>query len=672
MVGVTGPRVTAALLLMLTAVAIAVGVVGVREADSGGVAGWFLATLLAGLPSVVVGTVIAQRQRASVVGPLLCAVGTVIIAVGGTDAYGDAVVSGADLPVSNVAVSLSMGAWMWLYVPAALLLLSFPDGRLPSRRWRPVAGGVVAVPIAFMLLAATAPGTYPEPWSAYPHALGTLGSWVFPVVYGLLPVFGGLLIASAVSVRGRFKTADTRLRAQLLWFVIGGLSVPVTLLLCWTSYLVLGGPDLVGIGLLVMCIALPAAIALAMLRHDLFDVDRAATTALTYTATTAGLLGVWTFVSFVGGTLGGNRSPTTAAAATAACAVALDPLRRRARARVTRRLQPLRARAIAAIDDLRRRARDGDAQPEQLQQVLRDAVGDATMVVGYRMPGSDALVDAAGQALGRSSGASDVMVTVPVLSGGVPIGELRTGPGFPGLATEIADAASLLVELVRLRLRLNAALADVEASRARLLHASYAERRKLEADLHDGAQQRLVSLGMTLRLAQRHLEDGTVDIDALLDTSVAELSTSVAELRQLAHGLRPSSLDDGLGPALTNLTAGLRHVSDDIEVNLDVAVDAASAGLPDDVTTTAFFVASEALANAVKHAEADQLDIRVAYDDDMVRVRVADNGRGGAAVRPGSGLDRLNDRVAALGGRLSVSSPAASGTVVEAVLPCAS
>lgn len=137
----------------------------------------------------------------------------------------------------------------------------------------------------------------------------------------------------------------------------------------------------------------------------------------------------------------------------------------------------------------------------------------------------------------------------------------------------------------------------------------------------------------------------------------------MAELRQLAHGLRPSSLDDGLGPALANLTR---------TVPITVDLDVRAGTLPDDVSTTAYYVASEAVANAVKHAEADRIGLQVAHDDGHLQVRVTDNGRGSAAVRPGSGLAGLCDRVAALGGSLAVHSPPGGGTRIEAVLPCAS
>ncbi len=182
----------------------------------------------------------------------------------------------------------------------------------------------------------------------------------------------------------------------------------------------------------------------------------------------------------------------------------------------------------------------------------------------------------------------------------------------------------------------------------------------MDRDLHDGAQQRLVSLGMQLRLAQRHLDDGTVDVDSLLDQSVAELGTAVAELRQIAHGLRPSSLDDGLPAALSNLVRSL-------PLTVDMEID--DSPLPDAVATTAYYVASEAITNAVTHAEATRIVLQVLRRDGQLLVRVTDDGRGGARLGERSGLA---DRVAALGGSLRVASPRGRGTEVEAALPCAS
>jgi signal transduction histidine kinase len=253
-----------------------------------------------------------------------------------------------------------------------------------------------------------------------------------------------------------------------------------------------------------------------------------------------------------------------------------------------------------------------------------------------------------------------------VLLGGAEIGALDAR-GSRELLREVAAAAALLVEVVRLRIELSAALRDVESSRGRLLTVSYQERRRLERDLHDGAQQRLVALGMRLRLGQRHLADGTTDVSGLLDAAVAELGTAVAELRQIAHGLRPSSLDDGLVNALTMLAGRVP-----VPITLDVPPSLRHAGLPDVVATTAYYVASEAVVNAVRHAAPSAIALRLSRDDAALTVRVHDDGPGGAVLRPGTGLSGLADRVAAAGGGLRLSSPPGNGTVVEAVLPCAS
>jgi signal transduction histidine kinase len=233
--------------------------------------------------------------------------------------------------------------------------------------------------------------------------------------------------------------------------------------------------------------------------------------------------------------------------------------------------------------------------------------------------------------------------------------------GDEAVLRAVAPATAALIEVIRLRASLAVALREVRESRTRIVQAGNAERVRLERDLHDGAQQRLVSLGMALRIAQMRRDPA--GIDGVLERAVAELGTAIAELRQIAHGLRPASLDDGLHAALSGMTRSLPFP-------VDLHVDPAA--LPDDLATTAYYVACEAVTNAAKHAGAEQVAVRVARDDAAVRIRVEDDGCGGATVRPGSGLAGLSDRVAALGGSMTMRSPSGGGTVIEAVLPCAS
>jgi signal transduction histidine kinase len=626
-------RWLAVAIAVLTGATIALGcVVLVIRPGDGGVVGWFALTIVMGLPSTVLGLVVARRRPGNVVGALLTAVGLAPCLIGVSDA-----ITSVHGPGGDLVARLDEGVWTLWYLPVALLALYFPDGVLPGRRWRVVAIGLPAVAIGFDALVAgglDAPGT------------------------GLLPMLLGLLVATAVSMVRRYRAAGEVRKAQLKWFALAGLFLPATLLLCWTSYLLISTADLVVIGLVATYLAVPAATAIAMLRHDLYDVDRALSGAVAYTLASAALLAVFTAVSIASGVVLGRDSVAVAAGTTAVCAVALAPLRIRLQRKVDRRLYPVRRAALAALDTLRQEIHSGQSEPELLEDVLRRALRDPSVRVGYRLPGGADLVDATGNPV-----ESTVDGSAPVVLGGVEIGVLQGERTSRELLRELASASALLVEVVRLRVELGSALREVEASRSRLQHIGYQERKRLERDLHDGAQQRLVSLGMALRLAQRHLDDGTVDVNGLLDQSVAELGTAVAELRQLAHGLRPSSLDDGLGPALAALTSGVP-----VRVELDVRAGA----LPDDISTTAYYVASEAIANATKHAGAGRIGLRVAQEDGGLRVEVADDGVGGAAPSPGSGLSGLADRVAAAGGTLKVHSPVGSGTVVRAVLPCAS
>ena len=466
------------------------------------------------LVAAALGMLVAVRRPGNVVGPLLVLVAAVVAWLVLDDRYGWAVTRRPGLlPASDLYLGLT-GRWMFLYVPAALLMLYFPDGRLlPGPRWRWVVAGMVGVPTAFTLLTGfsrdlssvhNARPAFSPPPEPYLTAIDVLS-------LALLPGLLALLVASAAAMVVRYRRAtDEVCRAQVKWFALGASFLPATLLLCWASYLILGGSDLVLVGLAATFLAIVAATAIAILRHDLYDVDRAVSAAVTYGLVTSGLLGIYTVASFVGGLTAGHASPVAAAAATAVCAVVLAPLRRRLQRQVDRRFYPLRGAALTAIERLRSSIHAGQARPEQLQAVLRSALADPHLRVGYRLPGSDGLLDTAGAPMDTGDA-----YRAAVRLDGHDIGALVRGTvGSRELLREVATAAALLVEVVRLRIELSHALSEVESSRARLLHAGYQERRRLERDLHDGAQQRLVSLGMAMRVAQRHLHDGTVDVKA--------------------------------------------------------------------------------------------------------------------------------------------------------------
>ena len=216
-------------------------------------------------------------------------------------------------------------------------------------------------------------------------------------------------------------------------------------------------------------------------------------------------------------------------------------------------------------------------------------------------------------------------------------------------------------QVFQLDAELRARLEELRASRARLIHAGDEERRRLERDLHDGAQSRLLALALTLRTARRRAE-GDPELADLLDAAQEELQTSLRELRELARGIHPAVLSQrGLAPALDGLAA---------RAPVPVTLEACEAErLPAPVESAAYFVVSEALANVAKYSGATQATVRVDRQPDRVTVLVADDGVGGADAGRGSGLRGLSDRVAALDGRLTLDSPRGGGTRLRAEIP---
>jgi signal transduction histidine kinase len=229
----------------------------------------------------------------------------------------------------------------------------------------------------------------------------------------------------------------------------------------------------------------------------------------------------------------------------------------------------------------------------------------------------------------------------------------------------VSAVAQLAIENERLHAEVKAQLQEARASRQRIVSAADDERRRVERNIHDGAQQRLVSLSMALRMAQARAADASPEVAATLADAEAELKKAIGELRELARGIHPAILTEaGLGPALESLAD---HAA------LPVAVDTRLNGrLPPVVEATAYFVVAEALTNVAKHAGATAVTLRADVSDGVLRVVVQDNGRGGANPDRGSGIRGLADRVAALGGILGVTDSSDGGTRLEAEIPCAS
>jgi signal transduction histidine kinase len=301
----------------------------------------------------------------------------------------------------------------------------------------------------------------------------------------------------------------------------------------------------------------------------------------------------------------------------------------------------------------------------ELQAALAKTMGDPDLIVARR--GSDGgYVDVAGAPVDLPTAPGERRI-VPVERDGRPFAALVYDASLdddPELVEAVSAAAAIALENEELHAESEARLAELQASRARLVTAGDAERRRLERDLHDGAQQRLVALSMQLRLLHGRIREDPTTAEALVTTASDELAQSLTELRELARGLHPAVLDHGLEPALESLASRS-------PVPTTVSFEGVGT-LSRPVELAAWFVASEALTNVAKYARATVAQVRVTCERSMLVVEIADDGAGGADPAAGSGLRGLADRVDALDGRLTVVSPPGEGTFVRAELPCGS
>ena len=306
----------------------------------------------------------------------------------------------------------------------------------------------------------------------------------------------------------------------------------------------------------------------------------------------------------------------------------------------------------------------GDRGAGALRDALRAALRDPTLTVAYWLPDEERYVDSDGAAVAVPPRGDGRAVT-EIAHGGRRVGalvhasELR---GEPELLREAASTAALAIENGRLEVELRARLEALRASRARIVEAGDAERRRLTRDLHDGAQQRLVSLKIDLQLARERWDAEPDEARELLDRAIDNADAAVGDLRDLASGIHPAVLAQrGLDAAIEALAT---------RAPLPVEFETQLGGrLPSAVETAAYFVVAEALTNVAKYAGAGhaRVDVRRAGPD--LVVEVSDDGAGGAVLDGGSGLRGLADRVGALDGTLEVDSPPGAGTLVRARVP---
>jgi signal transduction histidine kinase len=303
----------------------------------------------------------------------------------------------------------------------------------------------------------------------------------------------------------------------------------------------------------------------------------------------------------------------------------------------------------------------------ELRDALARALGDPALELVYWLPDDERFVDARGFPVTLPDSGAGRAVTRVERDGVCVAAIMHDGlllEQYPGYVDAIGAAASLALENERLDAELCAKVEELRSSRQRMLSIGLEERRRLERDLHDGAQQRLVSMALNMRLARSRLRDQPDSAETLLDVAGDELEAALGELRELARGIHPAVLSDrGLDTALETLA---RRAPLPVELQ-----GVPSDRLPEAVELAAYYVVAEALTNVAKYAAASRATVNVERTNGRVVVEVADDGVGGADPEDGTGLRGLADRLAVIEGRLDIDSKPGRGTKITARIPCA-
>jgi len=570
---------------------------------------------------------------------------------------------------------LAGAAWLgWLGVwplPLAIAvsgwaLMAFPDGRLLSRRWRLPLGVMLGTATVMSLVSALWPVEHERMGLVAGHPLDVPGADAVAAMWryaGAAYLGFQALWTAAVVVRLRRAQGDER--RQLLWLVY---AVVMALVLLVASMVVLGSavPGLLALPLI------PLAAAAAILKYRLYDIDPVVSKTIVIgamlTVATAGYVAVVVGV----GALVPAPDGLLSILATALVALVFAPLRLRARRLADRIVYGPRVTPYEALSQLSTQlstAREGLL--DGIAATVRNAVGATEVVVwvgdeGHLVPTSvwPGPVDTEPATLAELGGAQRHVR--PVRHHGTVRGALtfRKPVGEP----LSADEDRLLDDLVAqtgLVIVNEAQRAELQAAARRIVSAQDAARRRIERDLHDGTQQRLVTLGLELgALAERAEASGGADLANRVMSARTQLLDATSELRELARGLHPSVLTQA------GLPDALRTLADRSSVPVRLDVDLAERP-PVEVEATVYFLVSEALTNAARHAEASLATVVLARDKSALRVEVTDDGKGGARLGDGSGLQGLADRLAALGANLELDSPLGGGTRLGTVIPCA-
>jgi signal transduction histidine kinase len=662
----------------------------------------FVATALLSVVAMVyvsVGGLIARSRPRNPIGWLLSLIGVVMGLTVFGDRYGfhGLVASPGSLPAVKVVASLGNGGLNFIVGTLLIVVLLFPDGRPLSRRWRPVVWVAVAVDVVgtlgFQLYRSNVSGitnSFADHHVNFTNALGIYGPHGAPsvvlAVAGALGVLTGL--AAVIGLFLRRRRGSPELRQQLAWLGYVGviaaaafvLAIPVGDSTGWV------GTVLWSLLFFDVLVGIPIACGVAVLRYHVYDLDVVVKKTVVFGALVALFTAVYAAVVIgIGAAIGhrGNTALTFAGAALAA--ILFQPVRARVRRFADRLVYGERATPYELLSQLSERlagAYSTDDVLPRMAEIVATGTGAETARVWLHV--GDELRAAASWPLEL-----EAVRTLPMDDGTLPPSlngeyavEVRHQGNLLGalsvtmpasdpmnaskekLIVDVASQAGLVLRNVRLTEELRARIDELRASRQRLVAAQDEERRKLERNLHDGAQQQLVAISVKARLAEGLLRKDPEKAAAMLSELQGETSEALDTLRELARGIYPPLLADrGLAAALEG------HAR-----RSPVPVRVEAAGLsryPQEIEAAVYFCCLEALQNTSKYANASSVKIRIGADDGALRFHVTDDGAGFDAEHTplGSGLRNMGDRLSALGGRLEIRSSPGNGTTVMGELP---
>ena len=646
-------------------------------------------TALVYLALPVLGMLVAARQPGQPLAWVFIATGSTMalwVFADGYAVYG-LLTSPGSLPGADLAAWL--GNWIWIpgWALGGLLLLLFPYGRFPSRRWQPlgwllVAGGLAFSAATMLVEGALANYTYVD------NPVGTLaGDPAVVKLVGTLAMLAlGLVVIASLVPRARQATGDER--QQYRWVSYAATIVVGTMAVGWTLFGLGMRNLLVENATLAVAGLLPVAAAVAVLKFGLYDIDVVINKTLVYGALASFVTAVYVAVVVgLGGALGSNgeRDLPLSVAATAVVAVAFQPAKHRVQSAVNRLVYGKRASPYEVLAHFSQRMGEllGTREVlDQTAQLLGEATGAARAEVWLRSgevvravacwPDGRCSTESLSLARAELWLAERASLSVPVHQQGELLGALtvETAPGESvrpvevKLASDLAAQAAHVLGNVRLNEELVRRLEDLRASRQRLVSAQDEERRRLERNLHDGAQQHLVALRVHLGLAAAAIDEGPEQVRALLDESQEVAAEALQNLRDLAHGIYPPLLAD------EGLVVALQVRSQRSPLAVQVHGDELRR-YPQDTEMAVYFCCLEAMQNAAKYSEASKIEVHLVDGDDTLRFSVQDDGKGFDPVtaKRGAGLQNMTDRLQALGGDLQIVSSPGRGTRLDGEVP---